>query len=218
MRIIATADYQGMANQIDPKLIPDGDVLLCAGDITTWGRIEELEEFNKWIGLLPHKYKLVIFGNHDFEIQDDAIDIKRNILSNCIYLENELFAIKGLRIWGSPISENSPFEVPYYFRAFSENQKEACDIIPEGLDILITHGPPYMILDRLTDGRHVGSKFIANAVEQVKPKYHVFGHIHSQHGVSEKENTTFINAALCNDRNVLFKKSKLFFDPVVIDL
>lgn len=222
MKIVAIADMQGQSLSIDPSLIPLGDILLVAGDLTTWGTVQELEDCNKWLGMLPHKHKLVIGGNHDAELEETDWLGKR-LFTNATYLENELVEIEGLKIYASPVSEMNEY---ISFRAFANNQNELCRMIPEGLDILMTHGAPYGILDKVWDGENVGSKILTHTVEQVKPKIHIFGHIHESYGTYVTRQTVYKNVALCDERNTLFyskdrffpKKSVLLHQPVEIQM
>ena len=80
--------------------IPDADVLVHAGDISLRGRRKEIEAFNEWLGTLPHKYKIVISGNHDFEFEDNKN--AREIMTNAIYLQDESVVIEGIKFYGSP--------------------------------------------------------------------------------------------------------------------
>lgn len=51
--------------------------------------------------------------------------------------------------------------------------------IPEDTDILVTHTPPLGHGDFTKGRQHVGCQDLLNVLqERVKPKYHVFGHIH----------------------------------------
>jgi Icc-related predicted phosphoesterase len=212
MKIVAIADLQGQGPKINPKLIPAGDLLLIAGDLTTWGKEEELKECNKWLGSLPHTHKVVIGGNHDSGLENG---IGKKIFTNATYLENELIEIEGVKIWGSPVNEMNNI---FWFRAFADNQKELCDLIPKDLDILLTHGGPYMVLDKLINGEHVGSKYILEAVIRAKPKFHVFGHIHESYGKYEDKNTIYLNVATLDEQNNFFKNSKLLHEPVEFEI
>ena len=84
--------------------------------------------------------------------------------------------------------------------------------IPEGIDILVTHGPPAGILDRTFAGIHVGCADLLAATRRVRPTLHVFGHIHKSYGSTKISGTTFVNAAICNEESLPSNK------PVVIDL
>ena len=99
-----------------------------------------------------------------------------------------------MRIWGSPVT-------PLYGGAFglssSEDRRRLYAQIPEDIDVLVTHGPPYGILDSSPDsGMHSGCRELFDAVMRVRPKLHVFGHVHGAHGIFQTDQTTFVNAAL----------------------
>ncbi len=84
--------------------------------------------------------------------------------------------------------------------------------IPDDIDVLITHGPPYRILDKVISGERVGCVDLKQAVERIKPKLHIFGHIHESYGILEKEGTTYVNASLCNFNY------RPINPPIVVDL
>src|ERR1035441_9044748 len=149
MRVVCTADYQGLFYDIEPELIPDGDLLLIAGDIGGWGTLQEMKDFNSWLGDLPHKHKCVVVGNHDLAIGGGADG--HEIFTNATYLQDELVEIEGLRIYGSPVSDMNELFYTVPFIAFSQPsyQERVAEEIPDNLDILLTHGPPYGILDKL---------------------------------------------------------------------
>jgi hypothetical protein len=96
--------------------------------------------------------------------------------------------------WGSPVT-------PLYGGAFglssAEDRRKLCAEIPEDTDVLITHGPPCGVLDcEVNSGLHSGCRELFDAVMRVRPKLHVFGHVHSAHGIFQTDQTTFVNAAL----------------------
>lgn len=201
--------------------IPDGDILIHSGDFSYRGTKEEVEEFNKWLGYLPHNRKIVVAGNHDKGLarpgttKTEAKKLLHN--ANAIYLEDEEVTIEGLRIYGSPWVPkygNWSFMLP-------RNSKELeapISQIPEGLDILITHGPSWGNLDRAARAGSVGCEILQRAVEQKQPRIHCFGHIHPGYGVSNYhyldsgKGTIFVNAAICNDYLTPIHT------PIVIDL
>ncbi len=86
------------------------------------------------------------------------------------------------------------------------------DLIPGDTDILITHGPPFGILDMTIRGEHTGCEELLRKIERVKPKLHVFGHIHEDHGQETKGDTIFVNAS------VLDSDYQLVHKPVIIPL
>jgi Icc-related predicted phosphoesterase len=136
-----------------------------------------------------------IAGNHDFFFEEAPLsEINALIPNNVIYLNDSGVHIEGIKIWGSPVQPR------FYDWAFNrdrgEHIKKHWDLIPKGTDILITHGPAYGILDLTMDMRQVGCEELRKKVEEIKPKYHVFGHIHESHGIKTEEGTVFINASI----------------------
>jgi Icc-related predicted phosphoesterase len=173
--------------------VPDGDIFIHAGDFTMFSEsMDAVVDFNAWLGELPHRYKIVVPGNHEFFLEADPSE--RSLLSNATVLINERTQIEGLRIWGSPVT-------PLYGGAFglssAKDRNRLYAQIPEDIDVLITHGPPYGILD-LGAGSHLhqGCPELLDAVMRVRPKLHVFGHVHGAYGFFQTEHTAFVNASL----------------------
>ena len=190
MKIIAISDTHGMFKDI---VIPDGDLLIHAGDILGQGTLKELSEFNEWLGEQPHKYKIIIAGNHDWCFEKDEVT-SRKILTNGIYLQDESITIDGFVFYGSPWQ---PWFLDWAFnlqRGLPLKQK--WDLIPENVDILITHSPPQYILDLTNNNERAGCEELANAVKQIKPKFHVFGHIHEGYGKVLFDGCMYINASV----------------------
>lgn len=178
--------------------IPEGDVFIHAGDITDVGSPEDVARFNGFVKSLKHRYKIVIAGNHDFVFQNSH-HVARGMLTDCIYLEDSETAIEGIRVYGSP------WQPRFMNWAFNLERgaelKAKWDRIPEDVDILITHGPPLGHGDDIPSygsTEHVGCADLLAAVERIKPKYHIFGHVHEGYGVTRNEHTTFINASMCD--------------------
>ena len=234
MRIVATSDVHG---NFPTMKIPDGDVLIIAGDIlsdfadghsttTRFGnffsmrsQLEELEHLNNHLSILPHKLKILIGGNHDFAMQKEEA-ATRKIITNGVYLRDEMYEFQGVKFYGHPWI---PTLERWAFFADPVSMREKCDAIPD-CDVLITHGGPWGILDvvpgardwvgdKLVDsGGHCGCKSLARRTYKMRPKVHIFGHIHESYGQRESNGTRHFNVAHC-DRS---------YDPVnppaVIDL
>lgn len=197
MKFVCISDTHFMH---DRQPIPEGDVLIHAGDFGNTGDPEEIQAFNTFLGTLPHKYKIVIAGNHDYFFESNPEEA-RALLTNGVYLEDSEVAINGVRVYGSPWTpwfNDWAFNLPR-----GKLIRAKWDLIPEGIDILVTHGPPQGQGDRdnkkpLTS-EHLGCEDLMQVVKRVKPRYHVFGHIHSGYGVSEDDQTVYINAAMCTE-------------------
>jgi len=192
MKVVCVSDM----HESFPEELPDGDLLIDAGDMTHLGTEEALTRYNEWLGRQPHAHKVVIAGNHDFLFETEP-DRARDIITNGIYLENNGVEIDGLYLWGSPYT---PYYGGWAFNVRRERMHEHWRLIPNDVDILITHGPPYGILDKVRDGKHVGDQALLHHIKRIKPLLHVFGHIHEGHGRTSRAGVEFVNAAIHSDR------------------
>ena len=170
-------------------------MLIVAGDLTANNKPQNYEAFNEWIGKQPYMHKIVIAGNHDGLLERSWVN-KSVLLSNCIYLCNSGFEVDGLKIWGSPYT---PKFRDWFFGATPEKLRKMWAEIPEDTDILVTHGPPAGILSQNVHGECCGCPELFERVQEIKPKYHVFGHIHEQYGQVSDGQTTFINCSHCDE-------------------
>ncbi|MCU0866457.1 MAG: metallophosphoesterase, partial [Planctomycetes bacterium] len=134
----------------------------------------------------------------------------RSWLRAATYLEDSEVTVDGVRIWGSP------WQPWFYDWAFNLERGPAIaakwDRIPAGIDVLVTHGPPAGILDRTDQGDAVGCADLLAAVRRVRPKLHVFGHIHEAYGTLEQDGVRFVNASNCSVRY------RPVQPPIVVDL
>ncbi|OWF35862.1 metallophosphoesterase MPPED2-like [Mizuhopecten yessoensis] len=223
VRVVCISDTHSKIEVQDPKTIPYGDILLHAGDFTMKGEPNAVHKFNTFLGQLPHKHKIVIAGNHEISFDDNImskdhldpmfgsmnkyvnemsdLEVKsvKDLLTNCIYLEDSMVSLYGINIYGSPWQP--AFGGWGFCLPRGEALLEKWKHIPTNTDILMTHGPPVGYGDVVKGGNHVGCVELLNVVQKVvKPKYHVFGHIHEGYGVSTDGCTTFINASTCTTR------------------
>ncbi len=196
MRIVAISDTHGLHNQLN---LPKGDMLLHSGDVSKRGSEQEIIAFLNWFSQQDFAYKIFIAGNHDFYFEETpAAGIAALIPENVIYLNDSGVTVEGIYIWGSPVQ-------PRFFDwAFNRDRGADIDrhwqLIPENTDILLTHGPPKGILDKTFQGLDVGCEMLLQRINQIQPKYSIFGHIHEAHGQVTKNNIHFINASVVNLR------------------
>lgn len=216
MRVVCISDTHRYHEKPweDRKIqIPNGDLLIHAGDGTYEGRIAETQTFLTWLSSLPHPNKVLISGNHDW-IFEKAPELARSMMPKGItYLQDDMKEITGLKIYGSPWT---PYFLGWAFNLERGHRiREKWNKIPRGIDILVTHGPPAGILDLTYEGEHAGCEDLKDIVFRVKPKLHVFGHIHMNGGQIVKMGVppiTFVNAAL------LGEDYKATHQPIVVDL
>jgi Icc-related predicted phosphoesterase len=190
MHIVCISDTHGAHESIS---IPDGDLLIHAGDVSKRGKEEEIIQFNQWLGTLPHKHKIIIAGNHDFYFEKQPL-IAKSLITNAIYLNDEGIELAGFKIWGSPIT---PWFYDWAFNRFrGADIRKHWSLIPDDIDLLITHGPPFGILDKTIQNKNVGCEDLWEVIERIQPKLHVFGHIHEANGIRQTESTLFVNASI----------------------
>lgn len=196
MKILFISDTHGEHQKLNN--LPQADILIHSGDISKRGKDYEIEDFIKWLSSLDFRYKIFIAGNHDFYFEGKTISKVQEMLpQDVFYLCDTGITIEGINIWGSPIT-------PTFFNwAFNRdrgsNIAKYWDKIPQNTDILITHGPPSGILDRTISGSNAGCGDLLKKIELIKPKYHLFGHIHEAYGVYETAHTTFINGSILDE-------------------
>lgn len=198
MSITCISDLHGYRPRV-----PGGDLLIVAGDLTARDRFEEFTGFFSWLRDLPYTCKIVIAGNHDGLIESGKIIFGEDLKSqNIHYLCDSGMEYEGLKIWGSPYTHRFPGQNPacMAFSVKAELQlKDHFDLIPNDLDILITHSPPYGILDQCVNGR-AGSEMLRQAIFRARPRLSCFGHIHEQGGkIVKLDNMTFVNASVVNE-------------------
>lgn len=188
MRLVLLADTHGYHAEMQ---VPDADVLIHAGDFTRRGGLDEVRDFDDWLAALPHPHKIVIAGNHDWAFQETP-SAARAALAHATYLQDEAVEIDGVLFWGSP------WQPRFMDWAFNLDRgaplAEKWALIPSAVDVLITHGPPYGILDVVRRG-HVGCEALRERLTALHPRLHVFGHIHETPGIEVHDQITFVNAA-----------------------
>jgi Icc-related predicted phosphoesterase len=188
MRIVCISDTHGFHKHTE---VPPGDILVHGGDCTKHGSLEDVEEFNRWLGTLPHRHKVVIAGNHDFAFQETP-DEARARITNAIYLQDSGCEIEGLTFYGTPWT---PVFFDWAFMLSDAELAAKWAMIPPRVDVLITHGPPHGIQDWTNRNERAGSLTLLHRVYEVKPRLHVFGHIHEAAGRTKINGTTFVNAS-----------------------
>eukprot|EP01126_Amoeba_proteus_P048010 TRINITY_DN5525_c0_g1_i1.p1 TRINITY_DN5525_c0_g1~~TRINITY_DN5525_c0_g1_i1.p1 ORF type:complete len:187 (-),score=27.99 TRINITY_DN5525_c0_g1_i1:298-858(-) len=178
--------------------IPDGDILIHAGDWTRFGRESDATDFNDWLGTLPHKHKIVVNGNH--EANASWKNKVETILSNAIFLKQRSIIVQDLCIFGTQ-----------FFWPTVEGENPYLEEIPKDVEILICHGP---VAGHADDGQ--GCPTLLTKVKEIRPRLVVSGHIHSGHSVEKGKGLckgiTFVNASICR------KGYEIGWDPVVLDL
>lgn len=178
MKFVAVSDTHGCHRQLN---LPKGDVLLHAGDVCDQGNALQVESFLEWLDGLDFQYKIIIRGNHDINLKTKQSLLEMEMPKGIVQLNNSGITIEDIPIWG----------VPHPINWGSEDWQS----IPIDTRILMTHRPPYSILDQPPLSPSTGSKRLMRRVKLVKPDVHLFGHIHAGYGQKKVEETLFINGS-----------------------
>lgn len=208
MKILAISDTHGMHNQLQIK--QEIDCVIHCGDSTNYKSLInneiEFRNFIEWFINLDVKYKILVPGNHDaWATKKYNVDFVKN--KGIIYLDHEYYEIEGIKIFGSPYT---PIFGDWYFMKDRSKLDRYWQELKEGIDVLITHGPPKGILDLSYNRDNIleycGDVALRNHVFRTQPKYHCFGHIHNYKDIINQGtrnvdgyNTTFINCSMVED-------------------
>lgn len=192
MRVYAISDLHGFLPEI-----PDCDLLLLAGDYCPTRNMEQEGRFlrgpfTEWLEKVPARYKVGIAGNHDFILERNPALGKE---LPWIYLQDEAIEIEDIKIYGTPWT---PLFGDWAFMKPDDLLQPIFNTIPEGLDIILSHGPAYNKLDLTRNREHVGSKALANRIKLAKPDSVICGHIHEARGITQDEDTRYYNVSFVN--------------------
>ncbi len=166
--------------------LPKADVIVHSGDASFSGSDEEVLDFLNWFCDLDYRHKIFVAGNHDDCLYGEQIE---GLPDDCHYLCHSGVEIESVKFWGVPL---------FMVDALKEGRTEQIMMqIPTDTNVLISHSPPYGILD-FDDNINYGCHELLKVVERIKPRYHLFGHIHATHGIKKLQQTTYVNAAIMN--------------------
>ena len=184
LRILHMSDTHGVHRRL--RDLHEADILVHSGDFTMSGSEAETLDFLEWVCDLPYRHKVLVAGNHDACLYGAHLD---GLDDNVHYLCGSGVEIEGLKFWGVPM---------FMEDCMSGKQEQLYAAIPEDTDVLVTHTPPYGILDR--DGSILfGSRELLDRVCTIRPRLHLFGHIHKAHGMTNDGMTVFSNAAIMDE-------------------
>ena len=179
LKIVCVSDTHSKQAKLK---IPKCDLFIAAGDLINLLEGEKaMKLFNEWIEKIESKTKIIIGGNHDNYLAKNKSKIK-DIFPSANYLEYNSFQLKdpNILIYGAPcILRRNFFYLGSAFSLPGEDLKNQFEKIPSNTDILVTHVPPYEVLDLTYKNKHIGSKWLRNEIcNRIHPKIHIFGHNH----------------------------------------
>lgn len=183
MKILHISDTHGCHRRLHN--LPQADIVVHSGDFTMNGSEQEALDFMNWFCDLPCPQKIFICGNHDDCLYGATID---GLDGNVHYLCNSGIEIESLKFYGVPM---------FMGDCITDRQTRHYANIPDDTDILITHTPPFGILD-FDDNINYGSEELLSRISVVRPRLNLFGHIHARHGIKVFNGITFSNGAIMN--------------------
>jgi Icc-related predicted phosphoesterase len=212
-----------------------GDLLILAGDYTSADTTGQWLAFREWLRDQKYTKKIMIGGNHDMAIFNGNFYFDEQWLGATWLNDSgtEFVHYPGLevatedgmpvyreklKIWGSPWTAWFDGINPRCTAWTLKTDKKLAEkwaLIPGDIDILITHSPPFGILDEAMHTHNyqsVGSKSLLARVHKIRPKLHIYGHIHEGYGQYKADGVHFINASIMD---VNYKPSN---KPVRIEL
>ncbi|KAH0585990.1 putative rhamnogalacturonate lyase C [Termitomyces sp. J132] len=192
VRIVCISDTH--SHHADIPRLPEGDILIHAGDLTHSGTYTELQSALQWLANQPHPHKIFIAGNHDLSLEDNDRASLLEAFPSLTYLHESAIVLtvrgRSLHIYGSPLTPKHgswPFQYPR-----NAPEEAHWSQIPSQTDVLVTHGPPAYHVDGGS-----GCRGLLAVLWNVRPRLHIFGHIHVARGV---EHVTWSRAQAAYER------------------
>lgn len=199
MKLVATSDTHEV---IKKELIPDGDVLIVAGDFMYTGYEDEWYPRIEAIAKLPHKVKLLVGGNHDRHLElypgPACQELKKlgiTVVGKPLEEGKHVYKLEnGMTVLGLPFVTGLP---RWSFNWYENSILEYLEKIGR-CDIVVSHSPPRGILDG-GRGAHYGIVAYRHYLKRFQPKIWISGHIHSSYGTVTVEGCEMHNVAMCNE-------------------
>ena len=231
LRVACFSDTHGLHSKVDTSSFESCDLIIFAGDLTLFGSPEHAYSFKEWFGKIECPNKLLIPGNLDLAFDTNNLekfkerlqkfnvpmnlpldDVKSKFLEDkdFVYAEHELVEICGLKIFASAYTPEF-MDFAFQFKT-KEESEQLWSQVPEGIDLLVTHGPPSQICDQAASGDHCGCPEINQAIERTQPAACIFGHIHEAHGHA------MLNDTLCCNVSSVNAQRQIEHKPTIIDL
>lgn len=182
--LLFLSDTHGFHRRL--RHLPEADVLVHGGDFCMNGTEDEALDFLNWLCDLPYRHKLFTLGNHDTCLHGARVD---GLDANCHFLAHEAVTLEGVTFYG----------LPFFIEGFEDRRVKA---IPSGVDVLVSHQPPFGVLDEdRIEGMpvHYGSEVLQEQLRATKPRFHLFGHVHAGYGTLRRGGATSANGALLRE-------------------
>lgn len=214
MRVVCISDTHMYHSRLE---IPEGDLLVHAGDCCGAGTILEALEVLKWLQNLPHEHKVLVPGNHDAAFEyDDLCEVFKekanvDVLKDC----KKVLQVGPRRVSGFPWTPDFyPDRWAFNYVHAPASPETMWGSVCPATDILVSHGPPLGWGDQVRTGTpQLGCRHTADAIDRINPELFVCGHIHGGYGQhQEPGGTIMVNASICTEQYKPTNK------PITVDL
>ena len=192
MRLIVVSDTHGNHEKLG---VLEGDVLVHCGDFCDGFCRDpgDIDKVDAWFAEQRFDLILCVGGNHDFEAEERFMAGER-VLRNAVWLLDDAYVYRGVKFYGAPWL---PELQGWAFCRSERELRKKWAMIPNDTNVLITHTPPYGILDQpRSRPANRGCPHLLERVRQIRPSFHLFGHIHESAGIHSGDGTTFVNASV----------------------
>ena len=202
--IVCISDTHRYHNHID---VPDGDILVHAGDFCGRGDVLEVGSFLDWMEKQPHETKIVVPGNHDVCLESDY-GVRKEFERSGIELlidSDHMDVRSGLTFYGLPWTPDFyPDTWGFQHRDAGDSPERLWNLVPDAIDIIVTHGPPYGFADQIVMGAtpHLGCPVQTQRVLALSNTLRgvICGHIHGGYGEYDMAGVKLINASICTEQ------------------
>lgn len=208
LNIYATSDMHG--DLVDPDSIPACDLFIVGGDSCPWKTSHDIITQSVWLGMVFRPWLkevkkkanevILIAGNHDFVFEHSDFRFWANEYLDCIYLQDNMVEYEGVNIHGTPWV---PRLQNWAFYGNEDKLINQFNIIQNDVDILVSHGPPMGVNDKVAYGEQVGCEELALKFEARERRgnpipINIHGHIHEGYGYTEKWGSKLYNVSHMN--------------------
>lgn len=202
MLSIFLSDSHNTLGQFDLEQLPDVDFVFHSGDFTNQGEFYEIEAFVLNLKRIKAKHYVIIAGNHEVGFDGKKEELKTYFSKHgIIYLQDDTVTIDGYKVYGTPW-QRTFFDWEFNLPADSLELASKFQAIPDDVDILLTHVPPFGILDTVNT-ENVGEWSLAHEMPRLKNlKVHTFGHIHESAGIIRINGRYHLNASMVDSRSL----------------
>jgi len=200
LKITHISDTHGKHLNFTHSIPTDTDVIVHSGDFLEYNLPEEAKSFFAWFRSIPGRHKILIGGNHDYLLDPENNLYEEMDLTGIHFLTGQSIEIDGMTFYGDSQVLMKDYAYGSAFSYQDENEGETIwSKIPDNTQVLITHGPPFDILDKVEHydkTKRLGCKALKKRIEDLTElKLHLFGHVHQARGNKLINGVQFSNAA-----------------------